>query len=421
MEHIGVVSQLLKEAKRNRGDIAIVWLDLKNAYGSIPHKLVEAALHRHYVPSKITELISDYYNNFQLRTLSENTASAWHKLEKGIITGCTISATLFCLAMNMLIKTAETECKGPVTRSGLRQPPIRAYMDDMTITTTSVMAARWLLKRIEKHITWARMSFNPVKSRSLVLRKGNVLDKERFRLSGGDIPTIREKPVKSLGKRIDHSLKYTTPIQETKDKLETWLIRVDKSGLPGRFKAWIYQHAILPKILWPLSIYEFTTSHIEQLEKRINMRLRRWLGLPKSLTSAALYGNTNALQLPLVEEFKVTKIRTIMQYELSKDPKVAGAGIEIHPGRKWRVENELRVAKERLREKAILGAVATGRTGLEFFPTIRVDRAKDKEKNLLIQEEVRKGEEEKRVAKMVALRQQGAWTNWESIIYRKIK
>lgn len=110
MEHIGVVLQLLKEAKANRGDIAIVWLDLKNAYGSIPHKPVEAALHRHYVPSKITELISDYYNNFQLRTLSENIASAWYKLEKGIITGCTISATLFCLAMNMLIKAAYGSC-----------------------------------------------------------------------------------------------------------------------------------------------------------------------------------------------------------------------------------------------------------------------------------------------------------------------
>ena len=87
--------------------MAILWLDLKNAYRSIPHSLVEEALKRHHVPNKITELIVDYYNNFQMRTVSGNTKSTWHKLEKGIITGCTISGNLFALAMNMLIKAAK--------------------------------------------------------------------------------------------------------------------------------------------------------------------------------------------------------------------------------------------------------------------------------------------------------------------------
>lgn len=87
------------------------------------------------------------------------------------------------------------------------------------------------------------------------------------------------------------------------------------SGLHGRFNAWLYQYAILPQILWPLSIYQFTYFHMEQLEMRINVRLWRWLCLPKALTSAALYGNSNSLQLPiksLVEEFNVTKVRITM-------------------------------------------------------------------------------------------------------------
>ena len=39
--------------------------------------------------------------------------SEWHKLEKGIITGCTISVILFALAMNMLVKSAEVQCREP--------------------------------------------------------------------------------------------------------------------------------------------------------------------------------------------------------------------------------------------------------------------------------------------------------------------
>lgn len=172
-------------------------------------------------------------------------------------------------------------------------------------------------------------------------------------MSGEYIPTIKQNPIKNLGKRFDYTLKDSVAIQETKDNLKAWLDKVDKSGLPGRYKAWIYQHVILPKILWPLSIYEFTTSTVEHIEKNINSRLRKWLGLPKCLSSAALYGNSNILQLPfksLVEEYKVAKVRTLIQYKFSKDPKVAGADIEVYTGRKWNAVKELEVAEERLRE-----------------------------------------------------------------------
>ena len=52
LEHTGVITQTLREASEGRGDCAILWLDLANAYGSIPHKLVEEALKRHHVHGK---------------------------------------------------------------------------------------------------------------------------------------------------------------------------------------------------------------------------------------------------------------------------------------------------------------------------------------------------------------------------------
>ncbi|KAK0131594.1 hypothetical protein N1851_033696 [Merluccius polli] len=36
----GVVTQLFREAKENWGDLVVLWLDLDNTYGSMPHKLV---------------------------------------------------------------------------------------------------------------------------------------------------------------------------------------------------------------------------------------------------------------------------------------------------------------------------------------------------------------------------------------------
>lgn len=152
------------------------------------------------------DLILDYYSKSSLRVSSGQLTSDWHQLEVRIITGCTISVTFFALAMKMLVKAAETECRGPLSKSGVSQPPIRAFMDDLTVTTTAVSGARWILQGLERLMAWACMSFKPAKSRSLVLKKGKVTDKFRFSLGEHQIPSVTEKPVKSLGKVFNCSL-----------------------------------------------------------------------------------------------------------------------------------------------------------------------------------------------------------------------
>jgi len=110
--------------------------------------------------------------------------------------------------MNMLVKSAEVQCRGPLIKSGIRQPPIRAFMDDLTVTT-SVRGSRWILKGLEEIITWACMSFKLSRSRYLVLKTGKTTDKFRCALGSTQIPSIIEKPVKSIGTVFDCSLRDT--------------------------------------------------------------------------------------------------------------------------------------------------------------------------------------------------------------------
>lgn len=181
---------------------------------------MQLTLIKHNVPTRVRELIADYYNNFRMRTTSGAVTPGWHKIEIGIITGCTISVILFSLAMNMLIKSAEPESRGPKTKSPQRQPPIRAFMDDLTVTTETVPGCRWILKSLEKLMEWARMHFKPAKSRSMVLKRGKVDDESRFSVAGITILTITEKPVKSSGKVFDSTLRDAASIQSTCTKLD---------------------------------------------------------------------------------------------------------------------------------------------------------------------------------------------------------
>ena len=77
---------------------------------------------------------------------------------------------LFAATMNLLVKSAENIRRGPITTTGIRLPPTRAFMDDLTITTRTVIECRWMLEETQDLIQWARMKFKPEKSQSLVFR-----------------------------------------------------------------------------------------------------------------------------------------------------------------------------------------------------------------------------------------------------------
>ena len=91
----------------------MVWLDLANAYGSIPHKLIETALDHYYIPDHIKGMVKNYFSGMMLRFSAGNITTAYQSLEKGIVTGCTVSPILFIMGMNIIMKAAERETRGP--------------------------------------------------------------------------------------------------------------------------------------------------------------------------------------------------------------------------------------------------------------------------------------------------------------------
>ena len=113
LEHTSVLTQLIKEARDNKGELSVVWLDLINA--SIPHKLVAETLNRYHVPNEIQNMLAQCYERFYIRFNVGERTTNWQRLEKGIITGCTISVIIFASAVNLIVKSAEKECKGPWT------------------------------------------------------------------------------------------------------------------------------------------------------------------------------------------------------------------------------------------------------------------------------------------------------------------
>lgn len=176
LEHTGVLSQLIQEAKEKKGSLTVVWLDFANAYGSIPHNLIQVALDYYHIPYNIQSMITSYLRDIKLRFQSAKFMTKWQPVEKGIVTGCTISPILFIMGMNLIITAASTKSRGPKTAAGCQQPAIRAFMDDLTVITPTHVQARWVLAELDRMATWAKMVFKPKKSRSLVIQKGKTTE-----------------------------------------------------------------------------------------------------------------------------------------------------------------------------------------------------------------------------------------------------
>ena len=61
-EHMSMIWDVLKDARLSNRSVTSIWLDISNAYGSIPHKLIFLALRRYGIPEKWVKLIEAYYS-----------------------------------------------------------------------------------------------------------------------------------------------------------------------------------------------------------------------------------------------------------------------------------------------------------------------------------------------------------------------
>ena len=113
-----------------------------------------------------------------------------------------------------------------------------------------------------------------------------------------------------------------------------------------------------------------------------------------------------------MEEYKVAKARLLLTLRDSADEKIREAGITVRTGRKWSVSQAVEAAECSLKHQDIVGTTNLGREGLGTRQHQRWENSGKQERRTLVQNEVRKGEEQVRSAKAVQLGPQGNCTRW---------
>lgn len=296
-------------------------------------------------------------------------------------------------------------------------------MDDITCLLRTAPCISRLLNRLDELISWARMKFKPQKSRSLSLRKGKRNDRVAFSISGEHLPRIVDQPIRSLGRQYTSDLSDKEIGKTILSQLSEGLAKINASQLPGKYKVWCYTFTLYPRTMWPLKLCEVPSSAVGRMDAKANSYIRKWLGLPRCFSAAGLYG-WNSLQLPLKSitlGYRQEKAKLVMELRDSSDSAVRDMQASVPTGRKWRAEEEVQKAVNRLQHQEVVGRVQTGRGGLGWGepPTLWSKATKKERKDLVVSEVTRMEQEEHRL-KSVAQAQQGRWTTWEGVVNRVI-
>ena len=190
-----------------------------------------------------------------------------------------------------------------------------------------------------------------------------------FSVNGQKIPSIHKKPVKFLGLSIDFTLSDSTAVDNLVLQCNQSLIAIDKSFHRGIHKLWILQHLLIPRLRWPISIYEVSPSTVLSLEQKISTYVRKWLKLYKKITNICLYSNTSPCPLPLKSLSSVltsSKASNQLLLKESKDPCVKNNAPALKSG-DFQVHAMVADAEETIEFKKVLGYHQTSKAGLGSF------------------------------------------------------
>ena len=108
LEHGNMSWEAIQKAKTNKKDLDVIWLDLANAYGSVPRQMILLSLRMYHILEEISKMLGTYFDGVLVRFNTKEYTTNQNMLEVGIAMGCSVSPIHFALAMQLLLKATES-------------------------------------------------------------------------------------------------------------------------------------------------------------------------------------------------------------------------------------------------------------------------------------------------------------------------
>ena len=190
LEHSNMITEAICDANRNAKDIYIAALDLRDAFGSVPHEYIKFVLSEMQFPEEIIALISDSYDNGTAKVRVGSEESDTINIHKGVKQGCPLSPLIFNFCMNPLLSKLEQEGEGYSIDDDCTLK-VQAYADDIILFSSTREGLQNNLNIVDNFMKYAKVTVNTSKchTMSYVIRNcRRVYEEAPFQIAGDDIP-----------------------------------------------------------------------------------------------------------------------------------------------------------------------------------------------------------------------------------------
>ncbi|EFP02084.1 hypothetical protein CRE_17641 [Caenorhabditis remanei] len=220
-ESIGILRSAIDVAKGKRSHLSVAWLDLTNAFGSVPHELIESTLSAYGFPEMVVHIVKDMYKDASIRVKNRTEKSEQIMIKSGVKQGDPISPTLFNMCLETVIRRHLKESSGHKCID--TRIKLLAFADDMAVLAESKEQLQKELTEMDEDCTPLNLIFKPAKCASLIIEFGKVRTHEQIMLkrepirnlnddgtykylgvhTGADARTSEEELIISVTKEVD--------------------------------------------------------------------------------------------------------------------------------------------------------------------------------------------------------------------------
>ena len=200
-EHQAKLAAVIRSAKQAKHSLAIAWLDIANAYGSVHHSLIQFSLAHYQAPPEFCRLLQSWCSGLSAAISTDEWSTPPVPLGIGVYQGDPLSVVIFLTVMNTLSDSLHSRADLGYT---LPSSSIRVnhllYADDACVVSSTPAGCQRLLDLVQRWLEWAKLKAKVPKCHSMAIQAstGRRVN-PGLSMVGEDIPLVENDNFKFLG------------------------------------------------------------------------------------------------------------------------------------------------------------------------------------------------------------------------------
>jgi len=190
LENIFVLDDMIHRSRSEGKNLAVAWIDLTNAFGSVSHRVIKYTMEKLGLPKHFVEIVQDMYRNSYNTIKTKIGITNKIEIKCGVKQGDPLSPLLFNLSIEPLIRKilGYKSTRGFEGYTG--KHIIQAYADDIVILSKSADDLQFLIREMVATLKDIGLSCNVKKCGTLYLPKGKINTEKKFFIMDKDIPQL---------------------------------------------------------------------------------------------------------------------------------------------------------------------------------------------------------------------------------------